>query len=145
MFVCRLHVNKIIFVNMTKNGEYVNRRSYYRKRNNDRRIVRKPLLQYSFYLNVAPLLRWDFRFKMTRWRSNGICPGMWQLKHRSSSTVVVKAANSFQSIRSISIHDRSPLKSIDLQPYRILPYSMGIKCLKSWMQIFGELSWPSKL
>ena len=37
---------------LTKTGEYVNRRGYYRKRNNDRRIVRKPLLQSSSYLNI---------------------------------------------------------------------------------------------
>ena len=49
--VCLQIIDKqIIFVYMTKNGEYVNRRSYHRKRNNDRRIVRKPLLQHSLSL-----------------------------------------------------------------------------------------------
>ena len=42
---------------MTKNGEYVNRRSYHRKRNNDRRIVRKPLLQHSLSLPLDGALR----------------------------------------------------------------------------------------
>ena len=69
--VCLQIIDKqIIFVYMTKNGEYVNRRSYHRKRNNDRRIVRKPLLQHSLSLPA----RW--RSKGTRWRSKGIYLGI---------------------------------------------------------------------